>query len=187
MAAEAAGTGIDQGRSAYREQRWTEAFEKFIDADQRGGLPAADLERLATAEILIGHTTAGLDTLTRAHEEFLVLGDLAGAARCAGWLGMQLMGLREKARSSGWFARGRSVLDELGEPSAVEGILLLPVALRKLYRGDPAGALEVFSEIGVYGQRFQDKDLAALSLVGRGQATPSCLDRPMKASGCLTK
>jgi DNA-binding NarL/FixJ family response regulator len=171
VAAEAVGTGIDQGRSAYREHRWTEAFENFIDADQRGGLPAADLERLATAEILIGHTTAGLDTLTRAHEEFLVLGDLAGAARCAGWLGMQLMVLREKARSSGWFARGRRLLDELGEPSAVEGLLLLPVALRKLYRGDPAGALEVFSEIGVYGQRFQDKDLAALSLVGRGQAT----------------
>jgi DNA-binding CsgD family transcriptional regulator len=171
VAAEAAGTGIDEGRSAFREQRWTAAFENFIDADQRGGLPAADLERLATAEILIGNTTAGLDTLTRAHEEFLVLGDLAGAARCAGWLGMQLMSLGESARSSGWFARGQRLVQELDEPNAVQGLLLLPTGLGKLYGGDPAGALQVFSEMADLGQRFQDKDLAALSLLGAGQAT----------------
>ncbi|MDQ0677598.1 DNA-binding CsgD family transcriptional regulator [Arthrobacter pascens] len=168
---EASGAGIDQGRSAFREQRWTDAFENLLDADRRGGLPAPDLERLATAEILTGNTTAGIDTLTRAHEEFLVVGDVEGAARCAGWLGIQLMNLGEMARAGGWFARGRRLLDELDEPSAVGGLLLLPAALGKLYGGDPAGALEIFSEIGVYGRRFQDRDLAALSLLGTGQAT----------------
>ncbi|BAS10112.1 transcriptional regulator, LuxR family protein [Arthrobacter sp. Hiyo4] len=47
-------TGIDQGRSAFHEHRWTEAYQTFREADKRGGLPAADLERLATAEILAG-------------------------------------------------------------------------------------------------------------------------------------
>jgi DNA-binding CsgD family transcriptional regulator len=164
-------TGIDEGRSAFRENRWTDAFESFRDADQRGGLPAPDLDRLAIAEILTGNIAAGLDTLTRAHEEYLVVGDVVGAARCAGWMGMQLMNLGEAARAGGWFARGQRLVDELTEPDAVQGLLLLPMGLGKLYGGDPAGALQVFSEVADIGQRFQDKDLSALALLGTGQAT----------------
>ena len=164
-------TGIDQGRSAFRENRWTDAFENFRDADQRGGLPAPDLERLATAEILTGNTTTGLDTLTRAHEEYLVVGDVVGAARCAGWMGMQLMNLGEAARAGGWFARGQRLADELAEPDAVQGFVLVPMGLGKLYGGDPAGALQVFDQVAEFGQRFQDKDVSALGLLGKGQAT----------------
>lgn len=164
-------TGIDEGRSAFRENRWTDAFESFSDADQRGGLPAPDLERLATAEILMGKTTAGLDTLTRAHEEYLVVGDVESAARCAGWMGMQLMFLGEPARAGGWLARGQRLVDELSGPSSVQGLLLLPEGLGKLYGGDPAGALQAFSRVAEAGQRFHDKDLSALGLLGTGQAT----------------
>jgi DNA-binding CsgD family transcriptional regulator len=163
--------GLDQGRSAFRENRWTDAFENFRDADRRGGLPAPDLERLATAEILTGKMTTGLETLTRAHEEYLVVGDVVGAARCAGWMGMQLMFLDEPARAGGWFARGQRLVDELAEPDAVQGLLLVPMGLGKLYGGDPAGALQVFSQVADFGQRFQDKDLSALGLLGTGQAT----------------
>lgn len=164
-------TGIDQGRSAFREHRWTDAFESFREADQRGGLPAPDLDRLAIAEILLGNITAGLDTLTRAHEEYLVVGDVSGAAQCAGWMGMQLMNMGEAARAGGWFARGQRLVDELAEPSAVQGLLLLPMGLGKLYGGDPAGALQVFSQVADFGQKFQDKDVSALALLGTGQAT----------------
>jgi DNA-binding CsgD family transcriptional regulator len=164
-------TGIDQGRSAFQKHRWTEAYERFRDADQRGGLPAADLERLATAEILTGGSTTGLDTLTRAHEEYLVMGDVEGAARCAGWMGMQLMFQGEPARAGGWLARGQRLVDELAEPSAVQGLLLIPEGLGKLYGGDPAGALQAFSRVAEFGQRFHDKDVSALGLLGTGQAT----------------
>jgi DNA-binding CsgD family transcriptional regulator len=164
-------TAIDQGRSAFREHRWTDAFESFREADRQGGLPAPDLDRLAIAEILLGNTTAGLDTLTRAHEEYLVVGDVAGAAQCAGWMGMQLMNMGEAARAGGWFARGQRLVDELDESNAVQGLLLLPMGLGKLYGGDPAGALQVFSQVAEFGQKFQDKDLSALALLGRGQAT----------------
>ncbi|MBT2532031.1 DNA-binding response regulator [Arthrobacter sp. ISL-48] len=164
-------TGIDQGRSAFRESRWTDAFKNFRDADQLGGLPAPDLERLATAEILTGDTNSGLETLTRAHEEYLVVGDIVGAARCAGWMGMQLMHLGEVSRAGGWFARGQRLSDELDGPDSVQGLLLVPVGLGKLYGGDPAGALEVFAQVADFGQRFQDKDVSALALIGSGQAT----------------
>ncbi|MEO8283214.1 MAG: response regulator transcription factor [Pseudarthrobacter sp.] len=164
-------TSLDQGRSAFHEHRWTEAYLTFREADQRGGLPAADLERLATAEILTGNMTAGLDTLTRAHEEYLVVGDVAGAARCACWKGMQLMFLGDSVQAGGWFARGQRLADELAEPDAVQGLLLVPMALGKLYRGDPATALQVFAQVAEFGQRFLDKDLSALGLLGTGQAT----------------
>ncbi|MGG6379733.1 LuxR C-terminal-related transcriptional regulator [Paenarthrobacter sp. NEAU-H11] len=164
-------TAIDEGRSAFRENRWTDSLRSYTDANQRGGLPAADLERLATAEILTGNTTTGLDTLTRAHEEYLEIGDVAGAARCAGWLGIQFMNLGEAAQAGGWFARGQRLLDELTEPNVVEGFLLVPAALGKLYGGEPAAALQLFSQAAEVGRRFQDKDLSALGLLGTGQAT----------------
>ncbi len=163
-------TGIDQGRAAFREHRWTDAFENFLDADRRGGLPAADLEKLATAQILTGNTTAGLETLTRAHEEFLEVGDVAGAARCAGWMGIQLNNLGEMARAGGWLARGQRLAKELDEIHAVQGLLLMPQGLGKLYGGDPAGALQVFSRAAEIARLAQDKDVAALALLGTGQA-----------------
>ncbi|TQJ41708.1 regulatory LuxR family protein [Arthrobacter sp. SLBN-112] len=164
-------TGIDKGRSAFREHRWGDASKSYAEADRHGGLPAADLERLGTSGILTGDIVAGLETLTRAHEEYLVMGDVEGAARCAGWMGMHLMFMGERVRAGGWFARGRRLADELAEPGAVQGLLLLPDGLGKLYGGDPAGALEVFSRVAEYGQRFHDKDLSALGLLGTGQAT----------------
>lgn len=166
-----AGSGIDQGRSAFQEHRWTEAAQTFREADRRGGLPAADLEQLATAEILTGNSSTGLETLTRAHEEYLVMGDVESAARCAGWMGMQLMFMGEQARAGGWFARAQRLVDEQAGPSSVQGLLLLPLGLEKLYGGDPAGALEAFSTVAGLGQRFHDRDLSALGLLGTGQAT----------------
>ena len=167
MSAEA---GIDRGRTAFREHRWTDAFQNFLDADRDGGLPAADLERLATAEILTGNVADGLDTLTRAHEEFLEVGDVAGAARCAGWMGLHLTNLGEVARAGGWLARGQRLASELDAAHPVQGLLLLPVALGRLYGGDPEAALEVFSKAGEIARLAPDKDVSALALLGTGQA-----------------
>lgn len=163
--------GLDRGRSAFEGHRWTEAVEQFLDADRRGGLTAPDLERLATVEILTGKTDTGIDNLTRAHEEYLVVGDVPGAARCAGWIGMHLMNTGQMARSTGWFARAGRLVAELNEPCVVEGLLLLPTALGMLYGGDPDGANRVFADALAVGERFQDRDLISLSLLGRGQAS----------------
>lgn len=179
MSAEA---GIDRGRTAFLEHRWTDAFRNFVDADRDGGLPAADLERLATAQILTGNVTDGLETLTRAHEEFLEVGDVAGAARCAGWMGLHLTNLGEMARAGGWLARGQRLAQELDGTHPVQGLLLLPVALGKLYGGDPQGALKVFMQAGDIGRLASDKDVSALALLGTGQAN-LMLGRPTEGLG----
>lgn len=162
--------GLDLGRSAYEEHRWGDAFEHFVTANAEGGLPAADLERLATAAMLTGQSTFGVDTLTRAHEEFLVMGDAASAARCAGWLGMFLSNQGEMARSAGWLLRARRLVEELDEPGPVEGFLLIPDALGKLYGGDVPGAAVVFGQALEIGTRFRDRDLVSMAQLGQGQA-----------------
>ncbi|MGK3650009.1 LuxR C-terminal-related transcriptional regulator [Pseudarthrobacter enclensis] len=166
-----ADAGLDQGRAAFQEHRWGEAFQSLREADRLGGLPAADLERLATAEILTGSAAAGLASLTRAHEEYLVVGDLAGAARCAGWLAIHLMHFGDGERAHGWLARGQRLVGELPGPDAVEGFLLVPAALARLHGGHPEGALELLTRAADMGQAFQDRDVSALAMLGSGQAS----------------
>ena len=161
---------LDRGRKSYAAHRYTDAVNALTDADQQGGLPASDLEWFGTAAVLIGRPTDGIDTLTRAHEEFLREGDVTGAARCAAWIGLHLMDLREPARSSGWFARAQRLVHEEPDPSSVRGLLLVPQALGALYSGDAESAARAFDEVAALGERFRDSDLAALGRLGQGQA-----------------
>ncbi|WP_077489751.1 helix-turn-helix transcriptional regulator [Sinomonas mesophila] len=162
---------IDRGRSAYAERRWADAFEELTRAEREQGLAADDLQRLGTAALLVGRFEEGIGHLGRAHEDYVVLGDLRAAARCAAWLGMQLMSAGERAASSGWFGRAQSVLDELGEPTAEEAFLLIPQALRALFHGDPATALAQFTQCAEKAAAFGDRELQTLAVLGRGQAT----------------
>ena len=164
-------TAADLGRTAYAERRWQDAFEQLARAEQENGLAADDLQRLGTAALLVGRFEEGIDRLGRAHEDYVLLGDLRAAARCAAWLGMHLMSAGERAASSGWFGRVRSLLDELGEPSSEEGFLLIPQALRALFHGEPATALTLFTQCAETAAAFRDRELQTLALLGRGQAT----------------
>jgi DNA-binding NarL/FixJ family response regulator len=163
-------TALDLGRSAYQERRWGDASTHFETAHREGGLPAADLERSATAAILAGNPAGGIDALTRAHEEYLLMGDLPGAVRCAGWLGMHLLHHGQAAQSSGWLARAGRLMAEVDDPAAVEGLLLIPAALAKLYGGDLDGAAGLFEQAHRIGARCRDKDVTSLAQLGQGQA-----------------
>jgi DNA-binding CsgD family transcriptional regulator len=166
----AASTPLDLGRAAYDDRRWRDAVDNLTHADRESGLPPEDLERLATATILIGQATEGIDILVRAHQKYLAAADLLAAAQCAGWIGMQWMNTGEQARSSGWFARAERLVSEYAEPCAVEGFLLVPMALGALYGGDAEQALAAFSQAAEIGGRFHDPDLTALARMGIGQA-----------------
>lgn len=161
-------TSADLARTAYAERRWSDALEAFTGADQ-SSLSAADLESWSTAAFLIGRETVGIDSLTRAHEEFLGAGDTVGAARCAGWIGMHLMDSGDQARSAGWFARAQR-LAQHDEPSSVDGFVLVPVAIGALYAGDAHGAAQTFEKVAAFAQQFDDADLMALAQLGQGQA-----------------
>ena len=160
---------LERGLEAFAEQRWTDAYEALTEADEKVGLEADDLERLATSAILLGRSD-GIDTATRAHEAFLEEGDEAAAARAAVWIGMHLMDMGEAARSAGWLARAGRIVASGGGAESVGGLLLIPQALGALYGGDPSSAQHGFDEALTIGERFHDRDTIALARLGLGQA-----------------
>jgi DNA-binding CsgD family transcriptional regulator len=162
---------LDLGRAAYAEHHWTDAFASFTDADTAGEITSLDLEHFSTTALLIGRYEEGVDLLTRAHEDFLSNGDVPAAARCAAWIGIHLMNWGDRARSAGWFARAQRLVQQDQEPDPTAGYLLIPEALGALYGGEPQRALPRFEEVAALGERFSDRDLAALGRLGQGQAT----------------
>ncbi|UKA48673.1 response regulator transcription factor [Arthrobacter sp. FW305-123] len=163
-------TALDLGRSAFSERRWSDALDCLARADTEGGLPARDIELVASVAMLLGKEPEGVAYLTRAHDEYLTMGDMAGAARCAAWLVLYLMNLGEQARGSGWLSRAKHLLDGMVDPEEAEGYILIPTALRALYGGNPDAGNELFSRALALGQRFHDPDLTALGQLGVGTA-----------------
>jgi ATP/maltotriose-dependent transcriptional regulator MalT len=161
-------TGLERGREAFAAQAWSEAASLLADADRHHPLEAADLERVATAAYLTGRDEDRDAFLERAHRRYLDAGAVADAIRCAFWLGMMLLQRGEAARASGWFARGRRLVEQA--PDCPErGYLLLPQAVESLDT-QPARAHDTFEEVAAIADGSADRDLLALSRLGRGQA-----------------
>lgn len=160
---------LDQGRTAFAEHRWGDAVASMAEVENE--LPAEDFERLSTAAFLTGNEGLGVDAGQKAHHAFLADGNTVGAVRSAAWLGVTLMSMGDfSARSSGWLARAGRLLQESGESSPVEGLLLIPAGLGALYGGDLKGAAAAFDGALAIGQKFGDADLMALARLGQGQA-----------------
>jgi DNA-binding CsgD family transcriptional regulator/tetratricopeptide (TPR) repeat protein len=157
---------IERGREAFGRQAWAEAFEQLLGADA----PAAeDLQRLAVSAQLVGRREDSERAWERAHLAHLEEGNPEAAARCAFWLGLDLMLRGEEARAGGWFGRAQRVSEQVDPSCAARGLLLLPVGLEALFSGDLDGAAAVAEEMVVVAQRCGDKDLMALGVMAGGQ------------------
>jgi ATP/maltotriose-dependent transcriptional regulator MalT len=161
---------LDRGRESFERRKWSDAYAHLSATDKENPLNPEDLELLAITAYLIGKDGDSIDTLTRAHHEFLSRDDVKQAVRCAFWLGMQLMNKGEQARSGGWFARAQRLVDESHIDCVEKGLLLVPVALQYLGGGDAKNSYAIFEQAGGIADRFNDPDLMTLSRLGRGQA-----------------
>lgn len=112
------------------------------------------------------------------------------AARSAFWLGWNLLLRGDMARSAGWLARARTLLDDSANECAVCGLLLIAEGLDQVDNGDARAAYETFDRARALGEQFADRDVVVLSLLGRGQALialgdlargRACLDEAMVA------
>lgn len=160
----------DRGLAAFDSRRWADAYGQLVAADREEGLEPGALEPLSVAAYLMGRWEESVEVLARAHQEYLEGDDPVGAARCAFWLGFQLLMRGERARGAGWVARAERLLDGCGRDCEERGFVLLPRGLRLLAQGDPEAARETFVEAGKFGEQFGSVDLVALSRLGRGQA-----------------
>jgi DNA-binding CsgD family transcriptional regulator len=161
---------LDLGRASFARRAWGDAYAQLSAADREAALAPEDLVRLALAAHLVGRDADSADVWTRAHHAFVSRGDAEQAARCAFWLAFWLMLQGERARSGGWLAHARRLLDDGRRDCAEQGYLLVPAALQLLAEGDAATAYTTFGQAAEIGERFGESDLAAFGRLGQGQA-----------------
>jgi DNA-binding CsgD family transcriptional regulator len=160
---------LDRGRAAFQRRAWTEAHACLAAADLEAPLSRDDLERFAIAAYLIGRDAESTEIWTRAHHAFLEVAAVARAARCAFWLASGLMHHGERARAGAWISRAHQLLEHAGQDCVERGYLLLPLALQRVYSGDPQAAHDMFCQAAAIGDRFGDRDLIALARHSRGR------------------
>lgn len=154
-----------------RFENWKEIYKQLSKAHVANMLEPKDLETLALAAYLTGRDVESFQVMERAHHEHLDVQKSKQAARCAFWLGLMLMITGERAKSSGWMARGERLVDnDQGSTCSEWGLFLIPKALGILYSGQPDKARHLFEIAVDVGERFDDVDLIALGRLGRGQA-----------------
>jgi len=161
---------IDKALQAFQNRSWKEAYAILSSVENRTSLKAEHLEKLAVAAYLIGKDKESTDTWNRAHQEFLNQNNKDQAARCAFWLGMQLLNKGDRARGSGWIARARRLIEDSQSVCPEQGFLLLPEALQLLGQGKGKEAYAKFFQAGEIGERFNNPDLIVLSRLGCGQS-----------------
>jgi hypothetical protein len=179
---------IDQARTAFARNAWTEARDAFVAADRQRPLDVTDLEQASLAHHLTGIDDAAIDLLNRAHQEAVRVGDVPRAARHAFWLGMMHLQRGDMARGGGWISRAARLAFESDVDCVERGYVLIPEGIRALESGDPAAAFEVFdraaSIAALWGCRprdagpprprtFADRDIGGRTrrrAAGRGDA-----------------
>lgn len=162
---------LERGRQAFQRHAWGDAYAQLSAAQREAPLAPEDLERLATAAHLVGTQEESDDIWTRAHHEYLRQGKTLRAVRCAFWLGFTFLLRQENARSSGWLARGRRLLEDATEETAEAGYLLFAESLRCFWGGDPQTSHATFQEAADIGTRFREADLQALARLGLGETS----------------
>jgi ATP/maltotriose-dependent transcriptional regulator MalT len=160
---------VERGRELYAQRAWAGAYESFAAADA-GSLSAADHEQLAISAWMVGRDDEYVDAWELAYRGHLRAGDSAAAARCTWWIGDYLRFRGDAARATGWFARGRRLLDGMEDDCAARGYLLLPVLHERVATGDDDAASAIAAEAGDVGERFGDRDLTALAMMEQGHA-----------------
>ena len=155
------GNELERGRESYARRAWMDAYTSLSRADEAAPLGAEDLELLATSASMIGRMDDYLALLERAHHVYLDTGEGLRAARCAGWIGMNLAIRGEIGPAGGWFGRAQRLVEREGRDCVEQGYLLLPVVFQHQGMGDYEAAYAAAAGAAEIGERFGDADLFA--------------------------
>jgi ATP/maltotriose-dependent transcriptional regulator MalT len=161
---------LDRGRAAFDERAWETAYQCLSAADGRCALDPGDLDTLAMAAYLSGHTDDCLDVLLRAYSAYIEADDIPRAASCAYWRSFALINRGEHAQIRGWLSRTLKLLDDSGIDCVERGYLVMLRSIQMLMHGEAEAALAGMDEVVPVAHRYGDRNLLAMSSLGRGQA-----------------
>src|SRR5690242_11037256 len=101
---------LQDSREAMANGRWNEA--RYLLEQQLQQNPSAEIfEELARACWWLNDFTALFDYRLKAYEAFILNGDKKGAARNAGWLGLDYLEFKgEFPIANGWFQRAANLM-----------------------------------------------------------------------------
>ena len=168
MADGVATAALERGRDAYSDRAWRDAYEALSNADGEEALAAEDLELLSISAYMLGRHEDFYGALERAHQAHLDMGEALLAARCAFWVGMNLVQEGEMGRAGGWLGRTRRLVEREGRDCVEQGYLLIPRMFELEASGDLDGAIATAAEATAIGERFGDADLVALGVHSQG-------------------
>jgi ATP/maltotriose-dependent transcriptional regulator MalT len=160
---------LQRGRDAFARQAWSTAAQALERADAAAPLAGEDVERLATTRYMRGDQDGYLAALQHAYRAHADAGAPLAAARCAGWLGMQLFRRGEIGAATGWMGRAQRLLDEVGRECVERAYLTIPRMFQLEGEGRFADAAAVAAAAQEAGRRHGDADLVALAGHSQGQ------------------
>jgi len=160
---------LELAREAFRQRRWSAAYEGLAAAGGESALEPADADRLATAAYLLARDTEATAGWAQAFHGYVASGQPAAAARCGFWLSLTPLLRGEFAQSAGWLARAERLLDDADPDCAERARLLVVRGLQAMGGGDARGAGALFDEALALAERCRDADSRAFALLGRGQ------------------
>jgi class 3 adenylate cyclase len=160
---------LQTAREAAGRNAWREAYDAYSSVDSQNLTPN-DLERFADSAWWTGRLDEAINLRERSYAGFASAGEKPSAARVALTLSWDHSGRGAFAVSHGWFANAERLLE--GQQESVEhGLLALTRAVNALFaEGDLPSAIEDFGRAFELGQRFGDRDIQVLALVGKGRA-----------------
>ena len=154
---------LERGRSCYAGSAWLDAFDALNVADRAASLGPDELELLARSAYMLGRDDDYLHGLQRAHHAYLNAGEPARAARCAFWIGQNLLFRGQLPRATGWFGRAQRLLGRVDDDCVERGYLLIPLWLEQMDRGDWSAGHASAVQGAQIAERFDDADLFWLS------------------------
>ena len=159
---------LEAARNAYAERHWHAASTAFAGADEAEPLAPDDLELFSMSLMMLARDDEASAILERAHHVYVQRGETLRAARSATWIGMNLAYRGVIGPATGWLGRAQRLLDSWPEQTAEHGLLMLPRIFQNEAAGEFEQAAEVAGEAAAIGERFGDRDLAALALHAQG-------------------
>lgn len=163
------GDELERGRAAHARRAWSDAYALLAQADEQSELGGEDLQKLALAANLSGHDSDALRLNERLYHLQADSDPPRHAAHTAFWIGFRLLSIGEAGPSSAWLQRAQRLAEREPGGCAVQGYLLIPVAIRLLAGSEIDAGFETAGKIIEFGERFGDPNLLAFGRLLRGR------------------